>query len=202
MRARKNPIPILLWVAAAAIGGASSGAAVAAVRRRNAAASTVLTGGPAISPGQPAPATVSTAAQRAMAAAQANAPVAQATAQANAVAAQAAAAAAAAHLAFITNTTYQLVLTTPAGSQIQSQEAILKLGDTLRLIPVMQGSPPVALSTTYTSNTAGIITEIGSTNGWDASFQAASVGRTILTVQIKSSAMVYATFEVTIVVVS
>jgi hypothetical protein len=129
------------------------------------------------------------------------APAANAAFAAQAAQAAAAAAAQAAHNALVTNTTYQLVISA-------SQNIQLKVGDTVRFIPSMNGSPPLATQWTYTpdaSNASSVLAQIGTTNGADMSYQAMGPGFVTLIVKntdVATGQTVFATYDVGITVVS
>lgn len=187
MRARENPLPLLVWVAAAAMGGLASGAAVAAVKKK--ASTPAINSAPAISASQPAPSTVSTAAQRAMAAAQTTAQE-----EANNLAV---------HQALLTNTTYQLNLEA-LGSQPVSSNIVLKVGDTIRIVPSFAGMPPFPLVPTYTMSQGGdsILSALGSSMGIDMTYAAISVGTCFITIVLRGGPAnaIFATFVVTTMV--
>lgn len=199
VRVRENPLPLAIWIAIAAGAALATGAVVYVATRPSTTASAATSTGSttASTPTPPPPLTgpaittdvtpVSTAANAAMI-------------HQSAVAAQTAAANAA-HLATLTNTTYQLVVS-------GDQSILLVVGNTVRIIPSANGMPPIPTQWVYTptgdaANGAFVIQELGSTNGADATFQAMAAGSANLNVKLVDQATqqtVYAVYNVTVTV--
>lgn len=199
-RARENPIELAVWLiaalAAAATGtvvyvtakkSASNAAATAATTAANNA---VLTG-PAITNPEAGGAgnSVAEAANAAFVADQQTA--------------AAAAAANAAHLAALTDTTYQLSL---SGQSTLADSFLLKVGDTIQITPSMAGDPPVARVWTYSPvSSSSIIQELGSADGVSATFKATAPGSGVLLVQnvmAGNQNVVYMTYTVNVEVIA
>jgi hypothetical protein len=189
-RARENPVELAIWLALAAAAALTGTVVYVSAKQKAAAATPPPLTGPAITnpTDDSSDSSVATAANRAL------------VAQANAAAAAAARNAAA--LAPLINTTYQLSLSGSTPSATANFQ--LKVGDTIQIIPSMEGDPPVAREWTYTPDgTQGILQELGSADGISATFKATAPGSGVLLVQnvaVGNQAAVYMTYSISVVV--
>jgi hypothetical protein len=200
-RARENPIELAVWLiaalAAAATGtvvyvAAKKSASNAAATAATTAANNAVLTGPAITNPEAGGAGNSVA------------EAANAAFVADQQAAAAAAAANAAHLATLTDTTYQLSLSGQAPSATAS--FLLKVGDTIQITPSMAGDPPVARVWAYSPvSSSSIIQELGSADGVSATFKATAPGSGVLLVQnvmAGNQNVVYMTYTVNVEVIA
>jgi hypothetical protein len=204
-QAKDNPLPALAWVAIALAGAAAVGGVVY-VATKNSSSSTPAPAPTAATGSLPATNVAPTAAPSAPALGPlpatnvAPTPPQLTQTQMGAQAAQSAAAAGA-------TAQLQSLLNNPTYFEDLSANAsiLLKVGDTVRVVASMDGSPPVTLANVYTLSGAALKSLGPTSAGNDCVYQAVAAGTSIVSAKIVQQANVsisYASYLLTVTVSS